>query len=73
MVLGDLFGSGALGSLVGTYWLIATVGSLIGPPAAGAMREATGTYALVLLFFAAALLGSAVLVGLIRNEKLAVS
>lgn len=73
MVLGHLFGSGALGSLVGTYWLIATVGSLIGPPAAGALRDATGAYSLVLLCFAAALLGSAALVGLIRNEELAVS
>jgi MFS family permease len=73
MVLGKLFGSGALGSLVGTYWLIATVGSLIGPPAAGAVRDATGAYSLVLLFFAVALVGSAVLVSLLRHERLAVS
>ncbi len=73
VVLGTLFGNGSLGSLVGTYWLIATVGSLVGPPAAGALRDATGTYFLVLILFAAALAGAAVLAGLIRNERLAVA
>jgi predicted MFS family arabinose efflux permease len=73
MILGHLFGVQALGSLVGAYWLIATVGSLIGPPAAGAMRDATGAYSLVLLFFTAALLGSAVLVHVLRHTTAAAS
>jgi OFA family oxalate/formate antiporter-like MFS transporter len=72
VVLGNLFGSSALGSLVGTYWLIATVGSLVGPPGAGALRDATGTYFLVLILFAAVLSCAALLAGLIRNERLAV-
>jgi OFA family oxalate/formate antiporter-like MFS transporter len=72
MVLGNLFGSGVLGSLVGTYWLIATVGSLVGPPGAGALRDATGTYFLVLILFAAELSCAALLAGLVRSERLAV-
>jgi sugar phosphate permease len=32
LVLGQLFGGRALGSLMGTYWLMATAGSLVGPP-----------------------------------------
>ena len=71
MVLGTLFGNGSLGSLVGTYWLVATVGSLVGPPVAGALRDTTGTYFLVLILFAAALSCAALLAGLIRNERLA--
>ena len=67
MVLGNLFGSSFLGSLTGTYWLIATVGSLVGPPVAGAIRDTTGTYFLVLVLFAAALFCAALLVGLIRD------
>jgi MFS family permease len=73
LVLGNLFGNNALGSLVGAYWLIATVGSLLGPPAAGALRDTTGTYVLVLILFAATLLCAALLAGLIRNERLTVS
>ncbi|MBI3304596.1 MAG: MFS transporter [Deltaproteobacteria bacterium] len=72
LVLGNLFGSSALGSLVGTYWLIATVGSLVGPPVAGILRDTTGTYGLVLILFAATLFCAALLAGLIRNERLAV-
>lgn len=72
MVLGNLFGTSALGSLVGRYWLIATVGSLIGPPVAGALRDSTGTYFLVLILFAGALSCAALLAGFIRNERLAV-
>jgi OFA family oxalate/formate antiporter-like MFS transporter len=72
LVLGNLFGSSALGSLVGTYWLIATVGSLIGPPVAGALRDTTGTYTLVLMLFAATLFCAALLAGLMRHERLAV-
>lgn len=72
LVLGHLFGSSALGSLMGTYWLIATAGSLVGPPLAGILRDATGTYFLVLVLFAAALFCAAFLVGLMRNERLAV-
>ena len=70
MVLGNLFGSSSLGSLVGTYWLIATVGALVGPPLAGAVRDATGTYFLVLVLFTATLLCAAFLAGLIQNERL---
>ena len=72
MVLANLFGTAALGSLVGMYWLIAAVGSLVGPPAAGALRDVTGTYALVLFFFCLALCGAAVLVTFIRHETVAV-
>ncbi|HJY82771.1 MAG TPA: MFS transporter [Candidatus Binatia bacterium] len=72
LVLGHVFGSSALGSLMGTYWLIATAGSLVGPPLAGAVRDATGTYFLVLVLFAAALFCAALLVGLMRNMRLAV-
>jgi MFS-type transporter involved in bile tolerance (Atg22 family) len=72
LVLGQLFGSNALGSIMGTYWLIATAGSLVGPPLAGVVRDATGAYVLVLALFAAALVGAALLVGLMRNERLAV-
>jgi hypothetical protein len=70
MVLGNLFGNSSLGSLTGTYWLIATVGSLVGPPVAGAIRDTTGTYFLVLVLFAAALFCAALLVGLIRDKRL---
>jgi len=72
VVLGDLYGSSFLGSLVGIYWLIATAGSLVGPPLAGALRDSTGTYAPVLTLFAATMFGAAILAGLIRDEKLAV-
>src|SRR5207244_4298518 len=49
LVLGNLFGTSSLGSVVGGYWLIATGGSLIGPPLAGVLREHSGTYFPVLL------------------------
>jgi MFS family permease len=71
LVLGQLFGSSALGSLMGTYWLMATAGSLVGPPLAGAVRDATGTYVLVLVLFAAALFCAALLVSLVRNQRFA--
>jgi MFS family permease len=70
LVLGHLFGSSALGSLMGTYWLIATAGSLVGPPLAGTFRDATGTYVLVLVLFAAALSCAALLAGLIAPNAL---
>lgn len=73
VVLGNSFGSHVLGSLMGTYWLIATMGSLVGPPVAGVIRDATDTYFLVLVLFAAATFFAALLVGLIRDEKLSVS
>jgi MFS family permease len=72
VVLSDLYGSSFLGSLVGTYWLIATAGSLVGPPLAGALRDSTGTYAPVLALFAATMFGAAVLAGLVHDEKLSV-
>jgi MFS family permease len=72
LVLGNLFGSRALGSLMGTYWLMATAGALVGPPVAGALRDATGTYVLALALFAVALFCAALLVGVIRNERRAV-
>ena len=68
-MLGNLFGNSSLGSLIGMYWLIATLGSLVGPPVAGALRDATGTYFLGLVVFAAALLCAALLTGLIGNER----
>jgi MFS-type transporter involved in bile tolerance (Atg22 family) len=71
LVLGQLFGSSALGSLMGAYWLIATAGSLVGPPLAGFVRDATGAYVLVLALFAAALFVAALLASLLRNERLA--
>jgi MFS family permease len=69
IVLADLFGSTYLGSLVGTYWLIATAGSLIGPPLAAAIREDAGTYSPVLIVFAASLFCAAFLTGLIREKR----
>jgi MFS-type transporter involved in bile tolerance (Atg22 family) len=69
IVLADLFGSTYLGSLVGAYWLIATAGSLIGPPLAAAIREDSGTYFPVLIVFAASLFCAALLTGLIRGER----
>jgi MFS family permease len=69
LVLGKLFGNSCLGSLLGTYWLMATAGSLVGPPLAGALRDATGTYFLVLVVFAAALFCAALLAGLIRDKR----
>jgi MFS family permease len=69
IVLADLFGSTYLGSLVGTYWLIATAGSLIGPPLAAAIREDAGTYSPVLVVFAASLFCAALLTGLIREKR----
>ena len=69
LVLGNLYGNRSLGSLIGTYWLIATLGSLVGPPVAGAFRDATGTYFLGLVVFAAALFCAALLTGLIGNER----
>lgn len=68
MVLGNLFGTTSLGSLIGTYWLIATMGSLVGPPMAGAIRDTANTYFPVLLVFAVALCSAALLVALIREE-----
>jgi MFS family permease len=72
VVLGNLYGSSFLGSLVGTYWLMATAGSLVGPALAGALRDSTGSYAAVLTLFAATMFGAAILAGLIRDEKLPV-
>ena len=46
--------------------------ALVGPPVAGAVRDATGTYVLVLVLFAVALFCAALLVGVIRNEQRAV-
>lgn len=69
LVMGKLFGNNSLGSIVGIYLLIATTGSLVGPPAAGAIRDATGTYFLGLVSFAAAMFGATLLVGLIRDER----
>jgi MFS family permease len=70
LVLGHVFGSSALGPLMGTYWLIATAGSLVGPPLAGALRDATGTYVLALVLFATALFGAALLAGLMAPGTL---
>ena len=69
IVLADLFGSTYLASLVGAYWLIATAGSLIGPPLAAAIRDEAGTYYAVLIVFAASLFCSALLTSLIREKR----
>jgi MFS family permease len=69
VVLGDLFGSTFLGSVVGVYWLVATAGSLVGPPLAASLREGAGSYFPVLVMFAAAMLCAAALTGMIREES----
>jgi MFS-type transporter involved in bile tolerance (Atg22 family) len=69
LVLADLFGSAYLGSLVGAYWLIATAGSLVGPPLAAVLRADTGTYFSVLVVFAASMLAAALLAGMIREQR----
>src|SRR5260370_5228808 len=55
IVLADLFGSTYLGSLVGTYWLIATAASLIRRPLAAASPQAAGTSPPVLVALPASL------------------
>jgi len=66
LVMAKLFGNRALGSIVGVYLLLGTLGSLIGPPMAGAIRDATGTYDVSLLGFAVAMALAAFLVLLIQ-------
>ncbi len=43
-VIADLFGVEGLGRLVGLAYTAAAIGSLAGPPAAGLLIDATGTY-----------------------------
>jgi MFS family permease len=69
LVLADLFGSAYLGSLLGAHWLIATAGSLVGPPLAAVLRADTGTYFSVLVVFAASMLAAALLAGMIREQR----
>jgi len=69
VVVGDLFGSSSVGSLAGAYWLVATAGSLLFPPLAGVIREATGGYFPALLLFTACLFGAAGLAGVIRGRE----
>ncbi len=43
-VVADLFGGQGLGALVGLIYTSAAAGSLLGPPAAGLLIDATATY-----------------------------
>lgn len=43
-VVAELFGMRGLGRLIGLVYTAAAVGSLLGPPAAGLLIDATGTY-----------------------------
>jgi len=43
-VIAELFGVHGLGALVGLIYTSAAVGALVGPPAAGLLIDATGTY-----------------------------
>jgi MFS family permease len=68
VVVGDLFGRTSLASLVGAYWLVATAGSLVGPPLAAAVRQGVGSYYPVLTVFALSTLCAAGLTGMIREQ-----
>jgi MFS-type transporter involved in bile tolerance (Atg22 family) len=68
VVVGDLFGHTYLASLVGAYWLVATAGSLVGPPLAATVRQNVGGYSPVLAVFAVSMLCAAGLIGMIREE-----
>ena len=68
VVVGDLFGRTSLASLVGAYWLVATIGSLVGPPLAAAVRQGVGSYYPVLTVFAVSMLCAAGLTGMIREQ-----
>jgi MFS family permease len=69
LVLGNLFGSSSLGSVVGGYWLIATGGSLVGPPLAAVLREHSGSYFPVLVVFASSMFCAALLTGMIHQRE----
>lgn len=43
-VAADLFGAVGLGGTVGALYTSAAIGALVGPPAAGFLKDATGTY-----------------------------
>lgn len=68
VVVGDLFGRTSLASLVGAYWLVATAGSLVGPPLAAAVRQGVGSYFPVLTVFAVSMLCAAGLTAMIREH-----
>jgi len=68
VVVGELFGATSLASLVGAYWLVATAGSLVGPPLASALRQGVGSYSTVLSVFAISLFCAAGLTGMIREQ-----
>jgi MFS family permease len=43
-VMADLFGTGAMGRLVGIQYTSAGIGALVGPPLAGLAVDGTGSY-----------------------------
>jgi MFS family permease len=49
-VLSELFGTQGLGVLLGTLYTSSAVGTLLGPPLAGAIIDHTGGYALAVIF-----------------------
>jgi MFS family permease len=72
VVVSNLFGRTSLASLVGAYWLVATAGTLVGPPLAAAARQDVGSYSPVLVAFAAMMLCAAGLTGMIRKHAVPV-
>jgi MFS family permease len=60
-VAAEAFGPRGLGGLLGALYTAAAIGGLIGPPLAGAMIDATGSYSLAIVV-ATALTGGAFLV-----------
>jgi len=68
VVIRGLFGRSSLASLVGAYWLVATAGSLVGPPLAAAVRQGVGSYSPVLTVFAVSMFCAAGLTGMIREQ-----
>ena len=49
LLIARLFGTKAVGQIVGVNLLVGTVGAFIGPPVAGRIREVTGSYDLAII------------------------
>ncbi len=49
VVSAELFGSGSLGTILGSFMLFITIGSALGPPLAGSIFDITGSYSLAFL------------------------
>ena len=70
-IIGDFFGRDRAGSLVGIYFAVAGAATALGPVGAGAIYDATGSYALAFLLSAAFNVAALVALVLARPPRLA--